>query len=419
MMAAAHQATRPETAKKMAAVVLITSASTCLSALMMRRSSSSSTPRTASRMMPEPGAEVAAVDRARPARSPSRIGLGTPRSPWRWLTYRLMRVCAASRAQAPKMRYGIRRLEHRFAGDQQQDPARSPPTMATGTQLSDQRRCGRGGPRAAPRRRRGSPGHSATVLVTLAVTAGRPTATSAGKLIRVPAAGDGVDQPGRHRRHHEQADAGAADVVGEDRRHRTGRRAVRGACEVASGPGTGHSSCCAGPSEPHSGGRVSGTDLAHSAPCLGCSSSTTRRRRRTHAMLDSVLSGATDPSIEGVEVVNRPALVGIGGRRARGRRLRARARRPTSATCRAPSSTSSISSTTRASSRPGAGPTGCTCTATTTPTARLAAIEKIVTGLQWRRAAAPVTVIGEPSADDLAAVLGARCRRWPPASRSI
>ena len=50
------------------------------------------------------------------------------------------------------------------------------------------------------------------------------------------------------------------------------------------------------------------------------------------AMFEAVVSGATDPEIEGVEVVRRPALTVSPSRHARGRRLSARKPRPTSAT---------------------------------------------------------------------------------------
>jgi hypothetical protein len=119
-----------------------------------------------------------------------------------------------------------------------------------------------------------------------------------------------------------------------------------------------------------------------------------------HSMFEALMAGATDRSIEGVTVVARPALAATAvdvleadgyllgttanlGYMAGALKhffdlvyypcLEATARRPYGVYVHGNSDTGGA----------------------------LAAIEKIVTGLQWRRAHEPVTVIGEPTPADL------------------
>jgi multimeric flavodoxin WrbA len=121
-----------------------------------------------------------------------------------------------------------------------------------------------------------------------------------------------------------------------------------------------------------------------------------------HAMLDAVLSGARDPSIQGVEVVERPALVAtaIDVMEADGYLL------GTPANLGYMSGALKhffdlvyypcLESTARR-------PYGVYVHGNNDTDGALAAIEKIVTGLRWRRAAEPIAVVGEPTPDDRSA----------------
>ena len=119
-----------------------------------------------------------------------------------------------------------------------------------------------------------------------------------------------------------------------------------------------------------------------------------------HAMYDAVLSGATDDRIEGVDIVSRPALTAAASDvlQADGYLLGT------------PANLGYMSGalkhffdqiyypcldvTTRR-------PYGVYVHGNNDTTGALAAIEKIVTGLQWQRAQQPVVVLGSPTKDDL------------------
>jgi hypothetical protein len=117
-------------------------------------------------------------------------------------------------------------------------------------------------------------------------------------------------------------------------------------------------------------------------------------------MFEAVMSGATDPSIEGVEVVARPALAAtaIDVLEADGYVL------GTTANLGYMSGAlkhffdlvyyPSLDATARR-------PYGVYLHGNDDTTGALRAIEAIVTGLEWRRAAEPVSVIGRPTKDDL------------------
>ena len=137
-------------------------------------------------------------------------------------------------------------------------------------------------------------------------------------------------------------------------------------------------------------------------------------------MFDAAHEGATDRSITG-----RGGRCATGARRDRDRRARSRGLPPrharrTSDTCRARSSTSSTRSTTRASTRPSAVRSRSTSTATTTPVGASKGIDVITTGLRWRRAQAPVEVVGDAERRRPRRVPGARRRaRRRPYARNM
>ena len=120
-------------------------------------------------------------------------------------------------------------------------------------------------------------------------------------------------------------------------------------------------------------------------------------------MFEAVLAGATDPEIEGVDVVRRPALtvspvdmleadgylLGTPGQP----RLHERAL----------SSTRSTAPTTSCSTPRGDGHSACTCTATRAPRAPSAASTAITAGLGWVKAAEHVVVSGKPTKADVEA----------------
>ena len=117
-------------------------------------------------------------------------------------------------------------------------------------------------------------------------------------------------------------------------------------------------------------------------------------------MFEAVMSGATDPSIEGVEVVARPALVAsaVDVLEADGYLLGT------------PANLGYMSGALKhffdivyypcleATAR---RPYGVYVHGNDDTTGALRAIEKIVTGLGWRRAAEPVSVMGNPTKTDL------------------
>jgi multimeric flavodoxin WrbA len=119
-----------------------------------------------------------------------------------------------------------------------------------------------------------------------------------------------------------------------------------------------------------------------------------------HALLDSVLAGANDPSIDGVEVVHRPALAAtaVDVLEADGYVL------GTPANLGYMSGALKhffdlvyypcLESTQRR-------PYGVYVHGNNDVDGALGAIEKIVTGLRWRRAAEPVLVTGPPTKHDL------------------
>jgi NAD(P)H-dependent FMN reductase len=119
-----------------------------------------------------------------------------------------------------------------------------------------------------------------------------------------------------------------------------------------------------------------------------------------HAMFDAVRSGATDDRIEGVEVVSRPALVAtaVDVLEADGYVLGT------------PANLGYMSGALKhffdqvyypCLEETVGRPYGVYLHGNNDTDGALAAIEKIVTGLQWRRAAAPVQVVGEPNGTDL------------------
>ena len=119
-----------------------------------------------------------------------------------------------------------------------------------------------------------------------------------------------------------------------------------------------------------------------------------------HAMFEAVLSGASDDRIKGVEVVSRPALAAtaVDVLEADGYLLGT------------PANLGYMSGALKhffdqvyypcleATVR---RPYGVYIHGNNDTAGALAAIEKIVTGLQWQRAAAPVCVVGDPSREDL------------------
>jgi flavorubredoxin len=119
-----------------------------------------------------------------------------------------------------------------------------------------------------------------------------------------------------------------------------------------------------------------------------------------HSMFEAVMSGATDPSIEGVDVVARPALAAtaVDVLEADGYILGT------------PANLGYMSGALKhffdlvyypcldATAR---RPYGVYLHGNDDTTGALRAIEAIVTGLEWRRAADPVSVVGRPTKDDL------------------
>jgi NAD(P)H-dependent FMN reductase len=122
----------------------------------------------------------------------------------------------------------------------------------------------------------------------------------------------------------------------------------------------------------------------------------------THALLDAVRRGATDPRIEGVEVVVRPALgaTAVDVLEADGYLLGT------------PANLGYIAGALKhffdqiyypCLDATVGRPFGAWVHGASDVTGALRAIEVITTGLQWRAAQAPVVVTGEPSAADLEA----------------
>ena len=132
-------------------------------------------------------------------------------------------------------------------------------------------------------------------------------------------------------------------------------------------------------------------------------------------MFEAVLAGATDPEIQGVEVVRRPAL-----------RCRLSTCLKRTAICSAPRPTSA---TFRGALKHGVRPVGTiscstppvgdrsasTSTATKAPRERSGVIAAITTGLGWEQAAATVVVMGKPTKADIDACwnLGATVAAQP------
>ena len=119
-----------------------------------------------------------------------------------------------------------------------------------------------------------------------------------------------------------------------------------------------------------------------------------------HAMFEAARSGASDDRIEGVEVVSRPALTAtaVDVLEADGYLLGT------------PANLGSMSGALKhffdqvyypCLEETVQRPYGLYLHGNSDTTGALGAIEKIVTGLQWRRASAPVAVVGEPSQQDL------------------
>ena len=122
----------------------------------------------------------------------------------------------------------------------------------------------------------------------------------------------------------------------------------------------------------------------------------------THSMLDAVLSGARDDRIEGVDVVVRPALAAtaLDVLDADGYLLGT------------PANLGYMSGALKhffdqvyypCLDATTGRPYGLWVHGNNDTTGAVRAIETVVTGLQWRAAAQPVTVVGEPGATDLEA----------------
>jgi NAD(P)H-dependent FMN reductase len=121
-----------------------------------------------------------------------------------------------------------------------------------------------------------------------------------------------------------------------------------------------------------------------------------------HAMFDAAHSGATDPQIEGVDVVVRPALgaTAVDALAADGYLLGT------------PANLGYISGALKhffdqvyypCLEATVGRPFGLYVHGNSDTTGAVRAVDVITTGLQWRHAQAPVEVVGEPDADDLAA----------------
>jgi hypothetical protein len=119
-----------------------------------------------------------------------------------------------------------------------------------------------------------------------------------------------------------------------------------------------------------------------------------------HSLFEAVCSGATDPQIEGVEVVARPALVAtaVDVLEADGYLLGAPANLGYMAgalkhffdTVYYPCLDATVGR-----------PYGVWVHGNDDTTGALAGIEKIVTGLRWKAAQAPLSIVGAPSREDL------------------
>ena len=121
-----------------------------------------------------------------------------------------------------------------------------------------------------------------------------------------------------------------------------------------------------------------------------------------HDMVEAATAGARDPAIDGVEVVVRPALHATASDvlDADGYLLGA----PANLGYMAGALKHFFDpSTTRASPRPSAGRTALFVHGNLDVDGAILAVEKIVTGLQWVRVQAPVSVVGQPRAADLEA----------------
>jgi NAD(P)H-dependent FMN reductase len=120
----------------------------------------------------------------------------------------------------------------------------------------------------------------------------------------------------------------------------------------------------------------------------------------THALLDAVCSGASDPQIDDVEVVVRPALVAsvVEALEADAYLLGTPANLGTmSGALKHFFDTAYYPCLDATAGRPW----GLWVHGNNDVDGAVAAVEKIVTGLRWRRAAAPVRVIGAPDQADL------------------
>lgn len=119
-----------------------------------------------------------------------------------------------------------------------------------------------------------------------------------------------------------------------------------------------------------------------------------------HSMYERLMAGATDPSIEGVEVVARPALgaTAVDVLEADGYLLGTPANLGYMSGALKHFFDTVYYPCLEATAR---RPYGVYVHGNNDTAGALAAIERIVTGLGWRRVAAPVSVIGEPTAGDL------------------
>jgi multimeric flavodoxin WrbA len=122
----------------------------------------------------------------------------------------------------------------------------------------------------------------------------------------------------------------------------------------------------------------------------------------THALLDAVRAGATDPAIEDVEVVVRPALGATA----------TDVLESDGVLLGTPANLGYISGALKhffdqvyypCLDATVGRPFGAWVHGQSDTTGALRAIEVITTGLRWKQVQAPVTVVGEPTAADLAA----------------
>lgn len=119
-----------------------------------------------------------------------------------------------------------------------------------------------------------------------------------------------------------------------------------------------------------------------------------------HSMHEAVVAGASDPSIEGVEVVSRPALVATA----------VDALEADAYILGTPANLGYMSGALKhffdliyypAMDATAKRPYGVYVHGNDDTAGALSAIEKVVTGLRWKKAADPVSVVGEPSRQDL------------------